>query len=161
MRVPRDTADVGAITARRVQFFLAVAIAAAIPLFVWRNVSAAEPASSQPSFAEMDKTSGVKGWNIGFPSFGDTLTQDYGGWRSSLASVGIGLIEFNSERFQANVLDTPREGPRFNPFYESAQNYWGQKPSFSNINLPVLTYDVNRFGDPDGQLQLAGVSAYA
>ena len=46
------------------------------------------------------------------------------GWRSSLASVGIGLIEYNSERFQANGLDTPRESPRFNPFYESAQIYW-------------------------------------
>jgi porin len=123
--------------------------------------SAVEPASSQLSFAEMDKMSGVKGWNIGFPSFADTFTQDYGGWRSSLASAGIGLIEFNSERFQANVLDTPREGPRFNPFYKSAQNYWGQKPSFANISVPVLTYDLTRFGVPDGQLQLAGISVYA
>ncbi len=74
-------------------------------------------AASQPSFADMDKMSGVKGWNFGFPSFGDTLMQDYGGWRSSLASAGIGLIEYNLTRFQANLLDTPREGPRFNPFY--------------------------------------------
>src|SRR5947209_11180650 len=88
----------------------------AIPLFLWRSVSAAEPAS-QLSMAEMDKMSGVKGWNIGFPSFGDTLAQDYGGWRSSLASAGIGLIEYNSERFQANLLDTPRESLRINPFY--------------------------------------------
>jgi porin len=146
---------------RRAQFFLVVARAAAILLFFCRNVSAVEPASSQPSFAEMDKMSGVKGWNIGFPSFGDTLTQDYGGWRSSLASAGIGLIEFNSDRSQANVLDTPREGPRFNSFYKSAQNYWGQKPSFANISVPVLTYDLSRFGVPDGQLQLAGISVYA
>ena len=104
---------------------------------------------------------GVKGWNIGFPSFGDTLTQDYGGWRSGLASAGIGLIEYNSERFQTNVFDTPREGPRFNPFYNSAQNYWGQKPSFSNVNVLVLTYDFSRFGIPDGQLQLAGINSYA
>lgn len=113
------------------------------------------------SFAEMDKMSGVKGWNIGFPSFGDTLTQDYGGWRSSLFSAGIGLIQYNSERFQANLLDTPREGPRFNPFYESAQIYWGQKPSFSNTNVLVLTYDLSRFGVPDGQLQFAGIHANA
>ena len=52
-------------------------------------------ASSRWSFADMDKMSGVKGWNFGFPSFGDTLLQDYGGWRSSLASAGIGLIEYN------------------------------------------------------------------
>ena len=34
---------------------------------------------------------------------------------SSLASAGIGLIEYNLTRFQGNVLDTPREGPRFTP----------------------------------------------
>src|SRR4029077_9366112 len=114
--------------------------------------------SSHPSLAEMDEMSGVKGWNIGFPSFGDALTQDYGAWRSSLASAGIGLIEYNSTRFQANVLDTPREGPQFNPFYESAQNYWGQKPSFANFSVMVLTYDLSRFGVPDGQLQFAGIN---
>jgi porin len=118
-------------------------------------------ASSPVSFADMDKMSGVKGWNIGFPSFGDTLTMDYGGWRSTLASAGIGLIEYNSTRFQANVLDTPREGPQFNPIYESAQNYWGQKPSFANFSVMVLTYDLSRFGVPDGQLQFAGINTYA
>ena len=118
-------------------------------------------ASSRISFSEMDKMSGVKGWNFGFPSFGDTLAQDYGGWRSSLASVGIGLIEYNLSRFQANVLDTPREGPRFNPFFESTQNYWGQKPSFNNFSVAVLTYDLSRFGVPDGQLQYSGITTYS
>jgi porin len=145
----------------RAQCFLVVARAAAVPFFFGIDLSAVEPASPQPSFAEMDKMSGVKGWNIGFPSFGDTLTQDYGGWRSTLASAGIGLIQYNSERFQANLLDTPREGPRFNQFYESAQIYWGQKPSFSNTNVIVLTYDLSRFGVPDGQLQFSGINANA
>ncbi len=113
-------------------------------------------ASSRASFSEMDK-GGVKGWNIGFPSFGDTLLQNYGGWRSSLASAGFGLIEYNLTRFQANVLETPREGPRYNPFYESRQNYWGQKPSFNNFSVLVLTYDLTRFGVPDGQLQYSGI----
>ena len=117
--------------------------------------------SSQWSFAEMDKVFGVKGWNYNFPSFGDTFLQDYDGWRSSLASAGIGLIEYNVTRFQANVLDTPREGPRFNPFYESNQNYWGQKPSFNNFCVLVLTYDLSRFGVPDGQLQYSGFNIFA
>jgi porin len=138
-------------------FLVVVAIS---PVFC-RDVPATEPASPQPWFAEMDKMSGVKGWNIGFPSFGDTLTQDYGGWRSTLASAGIGLIQYNAERFQANLLDTPREGPRFNPFFESAQIYWGQKPSLSNTNVIVLTYDLSRFGVPDGQLQFSGINANA
>jgi porin len=135
--------------------------ATAIPLSFWRNVSAAEPASPQLSFAEMDKMSAVKGWNFGFPSFGDTFLQDYGGWRSRLASVGIGLIEYNSTRFQANMLDTPRQGPRSNPFFDSAQNYWGQKPSFINLSAAVLTYDLSRLGVPDGQLQVSGIHSYS
>ena len=53
--------------------FHLLVIATAIPLFFWRKLAAAEAASSQPWFAEMDKMSGVKGWNISFPSFGDTI----------------------------------------------------------------------------------------
>ena len=113
------------------------------------------------SFAEMDEVLGVKGWNYAFPSFGESVMMNYGGWRSSLASAGIGLIEYNVTRFQVNVLDTPREGPRFNPFYESAQNYWGQKPSFHDISVLALTYDLSRFGASDGQLQLASNFNYA
>jgi porin len=148
---------------RRAQFFLVVARAVSIPLFFCRTASAVEPApaSSQWSFAEMDSMSGIKGWNLTFPSFGDTLMQDYGGWRSSLASVGIGLIEYNITRFQVNLLDTPREGPRFNPFFESKQSYWGQKPSFNNFSTLVLTYDLSRFGVPDGQVQYSGFNVYS
>ena len=167
MSLPRDMASVGPTTARAVRrrHFLIpagyVARAAAIPLFFWKNVSAVEPASSQPSFAEMDKLLGIKGWNYAPPSFAESVALDYGGWRSSLASVGIGLIEYNVTGFQVNVLDTPREGPRFNQFYESTQNYWGQKPSFHDISVVALTYDLSRFGAPDGQLQLAGNFNYA
>ena len=118
-------------------------------------------ASSQWSLAEMDKVLGIKGWNYSPPSFAESVTLDYGGWRSSLASAGIGLIEANITRFQANMLDTPREGPRYNPFYESTQSYWGQKPSFHDISVLVLTYDLSRFGIPEGQLQLAGNFNYA
>ena len=45
--------------------------------------------------ADLDKVYGIKGWDIRPPSFGDSLMQDYGGWRSRLASAGVGLIEFN------------------------------------------------------------------
>src|SRR5688572_3398772 len=109
----------------------ACGVAACLLITLFGNEAEAQESSAM-SFSEMDKMSGVKGWNFGFPSFGDTLLQDYGGWRSGLSSVGIGVIEYNLTRFQANLLDTPREGPRFNPFYESRQNYWGQTPSFNN-----------------------------
>ena len=104
---------------------------------------------------------GIKGWNYAPPSFSESVTQDYGGWRSSLASVGIGLIESNITRFQANMLDTPREGPRYNPFYESTQNLLGAEAFVLRPQRLVLTYDLSRFGIPDGQLQLAGNFNYA
>ena len=113
------------------------------------------------SLADLDKIYGIKGWNISPPSFGDTLTQDYGGWRSRLASAGISLIEYNFTRFQNNMLDTPRMGPTFNSFYKSTQTYWGQKPSFNNISFIYLTYDLGRHGVPDGQLQFSGVNNVA
>jgi len=37
----------------------------------------------------------------------------------------------------------------------------GQKPSFHDISVVALTYDLSRFGVPDGQLQLAGNFNYA
>ena len=137
---------------------------ASVPAIPGGSASKAEnlaSTSSQMSLAEMDKVLGIKGWNYAPPSFAESVTMDYDGWRSSLASVGIGLIEYNVTRFQANVLDTPREGPRYNQFYESTQNYWGQKPSFHNISALAVTYDLSRFGVPDGQLQLAGNFNYA
>ena len=109
--------------------------------------------SPRMPLAEMDKVLGIKGWYYSPPSFVESVTADYGGWRSTLASFGIGLIEYNVTRFQVNLLDTPREGPRYNPFYESRQSYWGQKPSFHDISALALTYDLSRFGIPDGQFQ--------
>jgi porin len=145
----------------RGKFLLVVSTAAAIEFFFCTNACAQEPPTSKWSFADMDKLSAVKGWNITFPSFGDSFLQDYGGWRSNLASVGIGVIEYNISRFQVNLLDTPREGPRFNPFYESNQSYFGQKPSFNNFSTLVLTYDVSRFGLPDAQLQYSAFYVYS
>src|SRR3712207_1039115 len=136
--------DSAAMNGRERQLRTCCACVAAACLLSTSSASDAQTAvSPRMSFADMDKMSAVKGWNIAFPSFGDTFLQDYGGWRSGLGSFGIGLIQYNSTRFQANLLDTPREGPRVNPFYESAQNYWGQGASFANFSVIVLTYDLS------------------
>jgi hypothetical protein len=42
-----------------------------------------------------DAVYGLKGWDIGVRSYGDTLLQDYGGWRSALATQGFGIFGFN------------------------------------------------------------------
>ena len=134
---------------------------AAIPPGLPKQSESRATEPSPPSLSDLDKIYGVKGWDISFPSFSDTLTQDFGGWRSTMASAGFGVMEYNITRFQSNMLDTPRQGPTFNRFYGSSQTYWGQQPSFSNMSILNLTYDLGRFGIPDGQLQLAGVNAYA
>jgi len=134
---------------------------AAIPVGLPKQSERLVAAPSPPFLTDLDKIYGVKGWDIRFPSFSDTLTQDFGGWRSSMASAGFRVMEYNITRFQSNMLDTPRQGPTFNLFYGSSQTYWGQQPSFSNMSILNLTYDLGRFGIPDGQLQLAGVNAYA
>lgn len=115
---------------------------------------AAPPALTTPpavplSPARFDKTLGLKGWNIPFPSFGDTITQDVGGWRSKLAEYGIGLIEYNATLGAVNMLDTPRSN-------RGTQAYWGQSPSVSDTSIIFMTVDMGHYGIPNGQFQVSG-----
>jgi porin len=114
------------------------------------------PASSTDanSLKRFDAVYGLKGWDIGVPSYADTLLQDYGGWRSALASQGLGIFGFNQSLFADNLLDTPRGGPTRNPYYGTNQTYNGQKFSALNTFRVFLTYDVSRLGLQGGQLQL-------
>jgi porin len=105
----------------------------------------ADPAATA---AALDKRYGVHGWNNPFPSFADTLLQDFGGWRSELANYGIGFLDYNITLSATNVLNTPTTN-------NGTQAYWGQRPSVANANNPWLTYDLSQFGIPDGQIQLA------
>ena len=106
--------------------------------------------SSDAQLAKLDKVYGLKGWNIPFPSFADSVTQDYRGWRSALASKGFGYLAYDLGQAADNILDRPR-------LNGGQQAYWGQKASAANIVLQFLNYDVSQFGIPDGQVQLAAV----
>lgn len=128
----------------------------------------ANGAAERERLNELNKRYGVKGWNIPFPSYADSLLGDGGGWRSALASAGLGLQVYNLAIFESNVLDTPRRVPSYYPpcisRYSQAtgalcagnQTYFGQRPSYINETIAWLTYDLSRWGVPDGQLMVAG-----
>ncbi|MCC8943937.1 carbohydrate porin [Bradyrhizobium sp. Arg62] len=125
--------------------------------------------SQRTDLRELNKRHGVKGWNIPFPSYSDSLLRDEGGWRSGLASAGFGFQAYNIAVFEANMLDTPRQVPSnyppCTPRYSQAtgaicagnQTYFGQRPSYINETIAWLTYDMSRWGVPDGQLMVAGL----
>ncbi|MEY9495878.1 porin [Bradyrhizobium elkanii] len=128
-------------------------------------VAAAPP---KDSLARLNERYGVKGWNIPYPSYQDSLLQDEGGWRSALASVGFGVSAYDIAIFSNNMLNTPNQVPgNFPPCtsrYSQAtgalcagnQTYFGQRPSYINTPVVAVTYDLSRWGVPDGQLIVAG-----
>jgi porin len=123
---------------------------------------------SRDSLADLNKRYGVKGWNIPFPSYGDSLLRDEGGWRSALASAGFGLQAYDLAISATNMLNTPSEVPGYFPpctsRYSQAtramcagnQTYFGQRPNYVTETIAWLTYDMSRWGVPDGQLMAAG-----
>jgi porin len=123
---------------------------------------AATPAKSPaPAFpADLDATLGTKGWATPFPSFGDTLTQNVGGYRTALANYGIGFTFFSTTIGQANVLNTPRSVPSNYPPCTSpiggicagSHAYFGQSPAVMENDTAYLTYDLGRLGLSGGQL---------
>ena len=92
----------------------------------------------------------VKGLNIALPGPQDTIDPDFAGIRSSLASLGIGYIGWSSNSFYNNMLPAERE-----TFGQQAYN--GQKPTFFTNNVMLVTFDLSRYGIPDGQIVLGGV----
>ena len=123
----------------------------------------ARAAAYAASPARFDHTYGYKGWDFHFPSFGDSLLQDYGGWRSALAAAGFGFMEYNAQIGAINMLNVPTSGPGpsvATPSKPNAppsrQQYWGQRPSLLNDSLAFLTYDTSRYGIPDGQISISG-----
>ena len=135
-----------------------VAVALVIASFGCSAILAAEPnaaifppaitsaTTSSPDFESLR----VKGLNIALPGPQDTIDPDFAGIRSSLASLGIGYIGWSSNSFYNNTLSAERS-----TFGQQAYN--GQKPTFFTNNVMQLTYDLSRYGIPDGQIVLGGV----
>jgi porin len=107
------------------------------------------PACSAQSAAEINKTFGIKLWDFYAFNMGDSIGQDYGCWRTNLAKNGFGFLAWNVGLFQSNMLNhyTPPS---------SQQVYNGQKSSGLEALQYALTYDLSRWGIPDGQLSIWG-----
>ena len=121
----------------------------------------AQPMDSAARARALDRVYGYKGWNIPFPSFADSMTQDDGHWRTTLASYGFGLSTQIIPIFESNILNTPNRVPSNAPPCQPANlnyncagghSYFGQQPDGFVSNLAYLTYDMSRWGVPDGQI---------
>lgn len=87
-----------------------------------------------------------KGLVLNIPGPADTIDQDVGGVRSALADVGIGYAGLSVNSFTNNVLPNAAKSTIANQLYN------GQNPTFSTTNYMWVTYDLSRFGIPDGQI---------
>ncbi|NEU98212.1 carbohydrate porin [Bradyrhizobium sp. UFLA 03-164] len=108
----------------------------------------ARPAPVAPQidqFAKLD-TLRIKGLEVNLPGPADTLIQDKGGIRSALAEIGIGFIAWTQNTYVNNLLPNAAKSTIAN------QQYSGQNPTFYTLNYMMVTYDLSRYGIPDGQI---------
>ena len=103
-------------------------------------------ATPRPDFESLR----VKGLNIALPGPLDTIDPDFAGIRSSLAALGVGYIGWSSNSFFNNMLHGERTT-------FGQQVYNGQKPTFFTNNVMQVTFDLSRYGIPDGQIVVGGV----
>lgn len=91
-----------------------------------------------------------KGLNINLPLPGNTIDGQLGGLRQELADqYGIGYIGFTINTYYNNLMPHGRT-------ISGQQTYVGQRPTFISQNLLALTFDLSRYGIPDGQIVAAG-----
>lgn len=114
------------------------------------------PTSPRSPFYEADQLK-LRGWTIPVPSAGDTLDQGLFGVRNSLAEAGISYLGVSSTTFTSNVLrHALPAGNRFGKHSRDLQLYSGQLPTYTTTNYLYALYDLNRYGIPDGQIEVAG-----
>ena len=116
------------------------------------NVQATETAPAALTSYDAAKryaTLSPKGLNIELPRALDSVDGEAGGLRSWLADYGIGYFGMNVTNAANNVLPASSRG------LNGVQQYNGQKFTVSNTSFLGVTYDLSRFGIPDGQLFVA------
>jgi len=93
-----------------------------------------------------------KGFNLALPGPADTVDPEAFGMRRALADAGIGFIGMNLFNMAYNTL---QGSARSN---NGTQQYNGQTFSYTNSFIAGVTYDLSRFGIPDGQFYVAGIN---
>ncbi|MGY2843678.1 porin [Bradyrhizobium sp. USDA 4509] len=106
---------------------------------------AAHTTSKPEQFAKFENLR-IKGLEVNLPGPADTLVQDKGGIRSALAEIGIGYIAWTQNTYVNNLLPNAAKSTIAN------QQYSGQNPTFYTLNYMMMTYDLSRYGIPDGQI---------
>jgi porin len=87
-----------------------------------------------------------------FPGPSESITGDIGGFRSALASYGIGFDGVDTNRFQYNALENAH------PKGNAAPTYDGETLTYSGQHEWLFTYDASRIGLPGGQFVLAPIA---
>ncbi|MCP3392150.1 carbohydrate porin [Bradyrhizobium sp. CCGB12] len=95
-----------------------------------------------------------KGMWLIIPGPADTIDLDRGGVRSALADVGIGYVGGTVNSLINNQL------PNAGRTRVANQLYMGQNPTFGTVNFLIVTYDLSRFGVPDGQIIVGAEQQY-
>lgn len=104
-------------------------------------------------FAKFDKLR-EKGIWLNIPGPADTIDQDKGGVRSALADLGIGYVGWTQNSLIDNRMPNASKSTIFN------QRYIGESPTFGTVNSMIVTYDLGRFGIPDGQITVGAEQQY-
>lgn len=104
-------------------------------------------------FAKFDNVR-EKGIWLNKPGPADTIDQDKGGVRSALADIGIGYVGWTQNSLIDNRMPNASKSTVFN------QRYIGESPTFGTVNSMIVTYDIGRFGIPDGQITVGVEQQY-
>ncbi|WP_354114520.1 carbohydrate porin [Bradyrhizobium sp. RT3a] len=127
----------------------ALAQAPALPHASRADIAAGKPQDEAGKFARFNKLR-ERGLEINIPGPADTVDQDKGGFRSALADLGIGYVAWTQNSYVQNVLPNAARSTIANQLYN------GQNPTFNSVNYVMVTYDLTRYGIPDGQI-IAGM----
>ncbi|MFB6452235.1 carbohydrate porin [Bradyrhizobium tunisiense] len=117
------------------------------------KVAEARPPKKIDPFAKFDHLR-EKGIWLNIPGPADTIDQDKGGVRSALADLGIGYVGWTQNTLIDNRLPHASKSTIFN------QRYVGESPTFGTVNFMIVTYDLGRFGIPDGQISVGAEQQY-
>lgn len=117
------------------------------------KVAETKPPEKIAPFAKFDNLR-EKGIWLNIPGPADTIDQDKGGVRSALADLGIGYVGWTQNSLIDNRMPNASKSTIFN------QRYIGESPTFGTVNSMIVTYDLGRFGIPDGQITVGAEQQY-
>lgn len=117
------------------------------------KVAETKPPDKIAPFAKFDNLR-EKGIWLNIPGPADTIDQDKGGVRSALADLGIGYVGWTQNTLIDNRMPNAAKSTIFD------QRYIGESPTFGTVNSMIVTYDLGRFGVPDGQITVGAEQQY-